>query len=435
MKLSFFNKSRVAPEPTATPAGNHVHGAAKTDGAASIPQPLGRAPRSHSGGDAGRPKDLLSAMQKSLNSAQKSLLSLQRKISQQQTATSPRPSREASGPANVAGRRPTATATATAFSKQQRHATQASGNAPQRSTRPPAAAAPTRPAPQAAPMRRAAHAQAMEGMPSRAHPKPSTHYGKHDALINMLHEERDPTPLEQHLLNELKAELSVPTHRPDHAHAQAQAQAEKPIAQRTRREPSIRALNAELAALDKAKYAISSKLLEENREPTPQEQHVLDSRTALIKTRNQARDRQLADMLRALGPLETISAPRTTTSRVASVQQDVMQFNANKLRAAQAQGLQPAKFARHYARAERRLQSLRDSGAPHKDVRRLERMMQGYDNLVKLEKIVQDTDDQLERMGARRLMDSIPTTPEERVQMREKDYAEEDEANAQGYYY
>lgn len=280
-------------------------------------------------------------------------------------------------------------------------------------------------------MRRAAHAQAMEGMPSRAQPKPSTHYGKHDALINMLHEERDPTPLEQHLLNELKAELSVPTHRPDHAHAQAQA--EKPIAQRTRREPSIRALNAELAALDKAKYAISSKLLEENREPTPQEQHVLDSRTALIKTRNQARDRQLADMLRALGPLETISAPRTTTSRVASVQQDVMQFNANKLRAAQAQGLQPAKFARHYARAERRLQSLRDSGAPFADVRRLERMMRGYHNLMDLENIVRRTDDQLQSMGGPRLMDSMPTTPEERTQMREKDYAEEEEAKAQGY--
>ncbi|WP_240140678.1 hypothetical protein [Xanthomonas translucens] len=433
MKLSFFNKSRVAPEPTATPAGNHVHGAAKTDGAASIPQPLGRAPRPHSGGDAGRPKDLLSAMQKSLNSAQKSLLSLQRKISQQQTATSPRPSREASGPANVAGRRPTATATATAFSKQQRHATQASGNAPQRSTRPPAAAAPTRPAPQAAPMRRAAHAQAMEGMPSRAHPKPSTHYGKHDALINMLHEERDPTPLEQHLLNELKAELSVPTHRPDHAHAQAQAQAEKPIAQRTRREPSIRALNAELAALDKAKYAISSKLLEENREPTPQEQHVLDSRTALIKTRNQARDRQLADMLRALGPLETISAPRTTTSRVASVQQDVMQFNASKLRSAQEQGLQPAKFARHYARAERRLQSLRDSGAPFADVRRLERMMRGYHNLMDLENIVRRTDDQLQSMGGPRLMDSMPTLPEERTQMRENDYTEQEKAMRNGY--
>ncbi len=282
-------------------------------------------------------------------------------------------------------------------------------------------------------MRRAAHAQAMEGMPSRAHPKPSTHYGKHDALINMLHEERDPTPLEQHLLNELKAELSVPTHRPDHAHAQAQAQAEKPIAQRTRREPSIRALNAELAALDKAKYAISSKLLEENREPTPQEQHVLDSRTALIKTRNQARDRQLADMLRALGPLETISAPRTTTSRVASVQQDVMQFNASKLRSAQEQGLQPAKFARHYARAERRLQSLRDSGAPFTNVQRLQRMMEGYDNLVNLENIVRHTDDQLQRMGGPRLMDSMPTLPEERTQMRENDYAEQEEAMRNGY--
>ncbi|WP_241753284.1 hypothetical protein [Xanthomonas translucens] len=431
MKLSFFNKSRVAPEPTATPAGNHVHGAAKTDGAASIPQPLGRAPRSHSGGDAGRPKDLLSAMQKSLNSAQKSLLSLQRKISQQQTATSQRPSREASGPANVAGRRPTATATATAFSKQQRHATQASGNAPQRSTRPPAAAAPTRPAPQAGPMRRPAQAKAMEDMPSRAQPKPTTHYGKHDALINMLHEERDPTPLEQHLLNELKAELTVPKHRADHA--QAQAQAEKPTAQRARQEPSIRALNAELAALDKAKYAISSKMLEEDRGPTPQEQRVLDSRTALIKTRNEARDRQLANMLHALGPLETISAPKTTTSRLASVQQDVMQFNASKLRSAQEQGLQPAKFARHYARAERRLQSLRDSGAPFTNVQRLQRMMEGYDNLVNLENIVRHTDDQLQRMGGPRLMDSMPTLPEERTQMRENDYAEQEEAMRNGY--
>ncbi|CTP88401.1 putative type III effector protein [Xanthomonas translucens pv. arrhenatheri LMG 727] len=286
-------------------------------------------------------------------------------------------------------------------------------------------------------MRRPAQAKAMEGMESLAQPRPSTHYGKHDALMNMLHEERDPTPLEQHLLNELKAELTVPKHRADHAqaHAPAQtaAQAEKPTAQRVQREPSLRVLNAELAALDKAKYAISTKLFEEDRAPTPQEQHVLDSRTALIKTRNQARDRQLADMLRALGPLETISAPKTTTSRLAIVQQDVMQFNANKLRAAQAQGLQPEKFARHYARAERRLQSLRDSGAHYPDVQRLERMMQGYHNLMNLEKIVRHTDDQLERLGGPRLMDSMPTTPEERTQMRENDYAEQEEAMRNGY--
>ncbi|UKE73274.1 hypothetical protein [Xanthomonas graminis] len=427
LKTSFFSKSRIAPEPTATPAGNHAHGTAKADGAATITQPLGRPPRSHSAGDAGKPKGLLSSMQASLNSAQKSLLSLQRKMSQQQTAPSPRPSREASGRANVANRRPTATA----FSKQQRPATQASGNAPQRSTRPPAAAAPTRPAPKAGPMRRPDHAQAMQGMKSLAQPKTSTHYGKHDALINMLHEERDPTPLEQHLLNELKAELTVPKHRADHA--QAQAQAEKPTAQRTRQELSIRELNKQLAALDKAKYAISSKMLEEDRGPTPQEQHVLDSRTALIKTRNQARDRQLANMLHALGPLETISAPRTTTSSRVEVQRDVMQFNANKLRTAQAQGLQPAKFARHYARAERRLQSLRDSGAPFADVQRLQRMMQGYHNLVNLENIVRHTDDQLQRMGGPRLMDSMPTTPEERTQMRENDYAEQEEAMRNGY--
>ncbi|CTP87113.1 putative type III effector protein [Xanthomonas translucens pv. poae] len=222
-------------------------------------------------------------------------------------------------------------------------------------------------------MRRPDHAQAMDGMESLAQPRPSTHYGKHDALINMLHEERDPTPLEQHLLNELKAELTVPKHRADHA--QAQAQAEKPTAQRARQELSIRDLNKQLAALDKAKYAISSKMLEEDRGPTPQEQQELDRRTALIETRNEARDRQLANMLHALGPLETISAPRTTTSSRAEVQRDVMQFNANKLRAAQAQGLQTAKFARHYARAERRLQSLRDSGAPFADVQRLQRMM------------------------------------------------------------
>jgi hypothetical protein len=423
LKPSFFSKPRIAPEPTATPAGNHAHGAAKADGAATIPQPLGRPPRSHSAGDAGRPKGLLSSMQKSLNSAQKSLLSLQRKMSQQQTATSARPSHEASGRANATDRRPTATA----FSRQQPHAMQSPGNAPQRSTRPPAAAAPTRPAPQAGPMRRPAQAKAMEGMPSRAQPKPTTHYGKHDALINMLHEDRDPTPLEQQLLNELKAELTVPKHRP------AQAQAEKPTAQHARQELSIRDLNKQLAALDKEKYAISSKMLEEDRGPTPQEQQVLDRRTALIETRNEARDRQLANMLHALGPLETISAPRTTTSSRAEVQRDVMQFNANKLRAAQAQGLQPAKFARHYARAERRLQSLRDSGAPFADVQRLQRMMQGYHNLVNLENIVRHTDDQLQRMGGPRLMDSMPTTPEERTQMREKDYAEEEEAKAQGY--
>ncbi|OAX56130.1 hypothetical protein A6R73_01980 [Xanthomonas translucens pv. poae] len=192
-------------------------------------------------------------------------------------------------------------------------------------------------------------------------------------------------------------------------------------------------MNKELAALDNQERTISSRLSKERRGPTPQEQQVLDRRTVLIETRNQARDRQLADMLRALGPLETISAPRTTTSRMASVQQDVMQFNASKLRAAQAQGLQPEKFARHHARAERRLQSLRDSGAPLADVQRLERMMQGYHNLVGLENIVKHTDDQLQRLGGRRLMDSMPTTPEERAQMRENDYAEQEEAMRNGY--
>ncbi|WP_235426441.1 hypothetical protein [Xanthomonas cerealis] len=520
LKTSFFSKSRIAPEPTATPAGNHAHGAAKADGAATVPQPLGRAPRSHSGGYAGRPKGLLSSMQKSLNSAQKSLLSLQRKMSQQQTATSPRPSREASGRANVADRRPTPTPAATAFAKQQRPAMQSPGNAPPRTTRPPAAAAPARPAPQVGPMRRPAHAQAMESMPSRATPtptptptphygkhdalinmlyeerdptpleqhllnelrvgtpllnqhKPSPHYGKHDALINMLHEERDPTPLEQHLLNELragtpalnqhkpsphygkhdasinmlrerrdpaplkqhlpnelKAELTVPKHRAD----QAQVRAETPVAQHADPERLIHTLNKQLAELSKADYAISTRLIDENRGPTPKEQALRDSRLALIMKRNQVRDSQLNEMLQKLEPLEEITPHRTTQSVSHIVQQDVMHSNARKLRAVQEQGLDSAKFTPQYADAKRRLQSLRDSGARPKDVQRLERMMQGYDNLVKLEKIVQDTDDQLERMGARRLMDSIPTTPEEREQMREKDYAEEDEANAQGYY-
>ncbi|WP_260607993.1 hypothetical protein [Xanthomonas cerealis] len=500
-------------------------------------------------------------MQKSLNSAQKSLLSLQRKMSQQQTATSPRPSREASGRANVADRRPTPTPAATAFAKQQRPAMQSPGNAPPRTTRPPAAAAPARPAPQVGPMRRPAHAQAMGSMPSRATPtptptphygkhdalinmlheerdptpleqhllnelrvgtpllnqhkpsphygkhdalinmlheerdptpleqhllnelragtpllnqhKPSPHYGKHDALINMLHEERDPTPLEQHLLNELragtpalnqhkpsphygkhdasinmlregrdpaplkqhlpnelKAELTVPKHRAD----QAQVRAETPVAQHADPERLIHTLNKQLAELSKADYAISTRLIDENRGPTPKEQALRDSRLALIMKRNQVRDSQLNEMLQKLEPLEEITPHRTTQSVSHIVQQDVMHSNARKLRAVQEQGLDSAKFTPQYADAKRRLQSLRDSGARPKDVQRLERMMQGYDNLVKLEKIVQDTDDQLERMGARRLMDSIPTTPEEREQMREKDYAEEDEANAQGYY-
>ncbi|PPV05566.1 putative type III effector protein XopR class [Xanthomonas bromi] len=178
--------------------------------------------------------------------------------------------------------------------------------------------------------------------------------------------------------------------------------------------PALRNLNKKLALLDKQKYEIDQRRFAEDRPPTAEEQQVLAERAELIARRNEVRDIQLSTMLEGLAPMETINAPRTTTSSIGGVQRDVVQGNRRALLAVQKQNLDMDLIAGHYARAQRRLQSLKDSGAPYKKTARLERMMQGYKNFLALQEIVKSTDDQLERMGGPRLMDSRPTTAEER---------------------
>lgn len=198
--------------------------------------------------------------------------------------------------------------------------------------------------------------------------------------------------------------------------------------------PSLRSLNREIAQLSKQCHATRMRLFEEDSEPTTQEQRLFDTRAALIAQRNQVRDSQLNTLLHTLAPLEQVPAPRTTTSWLANVQSDVIQSNRRALLKARQQLGDTPDIAKHYARARRRLASLQESGADPGQVKRLERMMKGYENLLELEDIVKRTDDQLERMGGPRLMDSIPTTPQERRQRHRDEVDAHQEAIDNGYF-
>lgn len=198
--------------------------------------------------------------------------------------------------------------------------------------------------------------------------------------------------------------------------------------------PSLRSLNREIAQLSKQCHATRMRLFEEDSEPTTQEQRLFDTRAALIAQRNQVRDSQLNTLLHTLAPLEQVPAPRTTTSLLANVQSDVIQSNRRALLKARQQLGDTPDIAKHYARARRRLASLQESGADPGQVKRLERMMKGYENLLELEDIVKRTDDQLERMGGPRLMDSIPTTPQERRQRHRDEVDAHQEAIDNGYF-
>ncbi|WDM66723.1 MULTISPECIES: type III secretion system effector protein XopR [Xanthomonas] len=202
----------------------------------------------------------------------------------------------------------------------------------------------------------------------------------------------------------------------------------------SRRLPAVRNMNLRLAALSKQCYDISQRLYDEDRPPRPEEQAMFETRAALIAERNAVRDQQLDDMLAALAPLEKIAAPKTTSSGLLMVQTDVMQSNRHALLAVGRDNINMTKMAVHYARAQRRLESLKESDAPHDKIRRLQRMMQGYTNLLALNEIVKRTDDQLQRMGAPRLMDSIPTTRQERAQYEQSERDAHQEAIDNGYY-
>ncbi|MCC4621973.1 type III secretion protein [Xanthomonas cassavae CFBP 4642] len=193
-------------------------------------------------------------------------------------------------------------------------------------------------------------------------------------------------------------------------------------------------MTLELATLNQQCRHIKRSLHEERRAPNPEERSVFEMRAALIAERDAVRDRQLDGMLAALAPLEKIAAPKTTSSRLTMVQQDVMQSNRHALLAVRRENIDMTKMARHYTRAQRRLESLKESDAPPDKIRRLERMMRGYTNVLALEDMVKRTDDQLHRMGAPRLMDSIPTTAQERALSEQNERDAHQEAIDNGYY-
>ncbi|MEE5090745.1 type III secretion system effector protein XopR [Xanthomonas euvesicatoria] len=192
----------------------------------------------------------------------------------------------------------------------------------------------------------------------------------------------------------------------------------------------VRNMNLELAALNEQCHHISRRLYKERRAPSPEERSVFEMRAALIAVR----DRQLDGMLEVLSPLETIAAPKTTSSPLAMVQRNVMQSNRHALLEVRRKKLDMTRIARYYTRAQRRLESLKESDAPPDKIQRLERMMQGYANVLALQDMVKRTDDQLHRMGAPRLMDSIPTTAQERALAEQNERDAHQEAIDNGYY-
>ncbi|MCC4608055.1 type III secretion protein [Xanthomonas campestris pv. zinniae] len=193
-------------------------------------------------------------------------------------------------------------------------------------------------------------------------------------------------------------------------------------------------LNRQLDEMNRQCSVIQKQLFMEDREATPEEQQILKTRAALIARRNEVRDSQLDALLVALAPMEDIYPPQTTTSHLATVQQDVMQYNRREALKVRSKSVDKAAMAKNYARAERRLEILQKNGAPKDKVRRLQRMMQGYRNMLALEQIVKSTDDQLERKGKPRLMSSIPTTADQRQKRLEEERNRHQEQLDNGYF-
>ncbi|MEA0951669.1 type III secretion system effector protein XopR [Xanthomonas campestris] len=201
-----------------------------------------------------------------------------------------------------------------------------------------------------------------------------------------------------------------------------------------RRTASLRSLDRELAEITQRCSDIQKQVFMEYRKATPEEKQLLKTRKALITQRNELRDSRLDALLVALAPMEDIPAPRTTTSGHATVQMDVMQHNRREVFKARGKSLDKNALAENYARAKRHLESLNKGDAPGDQIQRLQRMMHGYQNMLALEQIVRSTDDQLERLGAPRLMAGIPTTAEERRKTDEKERDAHQEAIDNGYF-
>ncbi|MGZ1521051.1 type III secretion system effector protein XopR [Xanthomonas citri] len=202
----------------------------------------------------------------------------------------------------------------------------------------------------------------------------------------------------------------------------------------SRRLRPVRIMNLELAALNEQCHHIGRCLYEEQRAPSLEERAVFETRAALIAERDAVRDRQLDGMLAALAPLEKIAAPKTITSSLAMKQREVMQSNRHAFVEFRRENIDMTKMQVYFVRAQRRLESLKESGAPSDKIRRLERMMQGYTNVLALRDMVRQTDEQLHRMGAPRLMDTIPTTAQERALSEQSERDAHQEAIDNGYY-
>jgi len=190
-------------------------------------------------------------------------------------------------------------------------------------------------------------------------------------------------------------------------------------------------LNAQLEPYHHWKYQIDTR---GDRPLTTEEHELLQTRKVLIDQRNKIRDIQLDGMLEALAPMEKINPPQTTTSRVSLVQYKVIDANRRAFSAVKDKKLDMGLIAREYARAQRDIEPLRNSGAAYSKIKRLERMMEGYQNWRALQRMVTHINDQLEDMGGPQLTDSDPSTPRERQDAAREELELQQEAMENGYW-
>ncbi|MFL8011977.1 type III secretion system effector protein XopR [Xanthomonas vasicola] len=198
-----------------------------------------------------------------------------------------------------------------------------------------------------------------------------------------------------------------------------------------KRETLLDRMNKQLAPYNILKYNIDSR---EDPTPTADEQEDLETRQALIDQRNRVRDIQLDNMLKVLAPMEYITPPQTTSKRVSIAQYKVIDANRRAYKDVIRKELDMDLIARDYAKAQRRIESLKNSGADYNKLKRLERMMTGYQNWLALQQMVDQINDQLGALGGPQLTDSDPSTPREREEAKQQELESHQESIAQGYW-
>ncbi|WP_236611287.1 type III effector protein XopR, partial [Xanthomonas vasicola] len=198
-----------------------------------------------------------------------------------------------------------------------------------------------------------------------------------------------------------------------------------------KRETLLDKMNKQLAPYNILKYQIDSR---DDPTPTADEQEDLETRRALIDQRNRVRDIQLDNMLKVLAPMEDIKPPSTTNSNVSVVQQKVINTNRLAFNKVMRKELDMDLIARDYAKAQRRIESLGNSAADYNKLKRLKRMMTGYQNWLALQKMIDQINDQLGALGGPQLTDSDPSTPREREEAQQQELDSHRESMAQGYW-